>query len=1244
MIILENSTVLLQTIYLSQDGVAVRIEASSGQIAVAYGNEVLILKPIVFYNRPTTWEKYSILKETEKITCLSWSSDREIVIGSINLSLWELPGRLLWQKKLANAVKQVEVSPDSCLIASIAEYDSLVKVWRRVSFDIENAWFDFVYLPHPMPVLELRWKRPLHHNQTIENTLYTIGKDSILRIWSPYDHMDSANLQLWSSIDMNDDGQHGDHLIFPFVVDNGELTRAVESSIAREETNEVARIGGKQAELCIIVDSEGHLTIYSIENVGLAKKQKLAKVVKMVKSKVDIDCLGSQQLVFKTFSHLPSEPNDLSVLVHDLTKGVLFHYTLDLNKLLAGSKHWHLKSILTGHNKSVQSIMRADDGQYLLSQSRFEENSIWRPRLVGHGVTMNRSSIIRGRIKCAALMRGGRYVITILDKSLDMVLWDCKYSKAIEITRIKVEESEEPLAFFLLPESDPHVLHLIAVYSSTLIKLYTVNLEQSTIKSSGIFGLPINDEEEKLKMAAVVDPVGWKAKLTGKLDEFERDVMLTISSRGTMRLWTAHYDQDEKLNWLQTSMVETGQTDISKAQVSSTKKVVTTNTSGDKLFIWDMRNKLLEFEENFADDRVKDLDWTSSQNELNVLGIGFERQVMLYCQLRFDYTNKSPSWAPFKQLDISQFTSHPIGDSIWLRNGTFVVGAGNQFFIQDNKVDVSDPTTKELLGSRNTALLNQEDTIFDICAVLNGPLPLYHPQLLIQSVFANKTHVVKRILVTLLNKLKFSVVTESNGTADIKANLGLKDVFDENNPDESDNTTPAGSTYEKVFRRDSITDEQVFDEQVCEQLGEWIQRVSLPYLTRHQQITLASVIEAIHQTDLQRRSLDENGAKYLLGFKLFKIHRGTQESMTMRDFNWALHSESQDILQEIVEKAMLNTKGQKVLFWPQLREVGFPYWLSNNKLVEQIEKLAKNYFSHDGKRDPIACSLYYLALHKKTILTGLWRTASWHPEQAKTIKLLQNDFAQPRWRSAALKNAFALLGKHRFEYAAAFFLLGDSLKDAVNVLVKQIEDVSLAIAVARVYEGDNGPVFKNLVHQHILPQAEKTGDRWTASWAYWTMGEKMQAVKCLAHMPDVSTNTITKSFLVDDPVLVLLYRYLRDSSLKKTDSGGTLQALDVDDEFQFVLKMASIYSRMGCDVLALDLIRSWRFVLDERRDTKKEKEAETPRQPTLSRATTQTTGEELFNEKSDANVGFNLKPVSVQAFQEPDMSAFNFGF
>lgn len=83
------------------------------------------------------------------------------------------------------------------------------------------------------------------------------------------------------------------------------------------------------------------------------------------------------------------------------------------------------------------------------------------------------------------------------------------------------------------------------------------------------------------------------------------------------------------------------------------------------------------------------------------------------------------------------------------------------------------------------------------------------------------------------------------------------------------------------------------------------------------------------------------------------------------------------------------------------------------------------------------------------------------------------------------------------EYAAAFFLLADCLKDAVNVIINQLKDVQLAIAVTRVYEGDRGPVLRELLQDKVLPLAAQEGNRWLASWAFWMLHRRDMSVRAL---------------------------------------------------------------------------------------------------------------------------------------------------
>jgi hypothetical protein len=80
-----------------------------------------------------------------------------------------------------------------------------------------------------------------------------------------------------------------------------------------------------------------------------------------------------------------------------------------------------------------------------------------------------------------------------------------------------------------------------------------------------------------------------------------------------------------------------------------------------------------------------------------------------------------------------------------------------------------------------------------------------------------------------------------------------------------------------------------------------------------------------------------------------------------------------------------------------------------------MTNIARNiYLAKTDYRDPVDCSLFYLALRKKNLLQGLWNTAAYHNEQKAMKKFLANDFNDPRWKTAASKNAFALLGKQRF--------------------------------------------------------------------------------------------------------------------------------------------------------------------------------------------------------------------------------------
>lgn len=233
-------------------------------------------------------------------------------------------------------------------------------------------------------------------------------------------------------------------------------------------------------------------------------------------------------------------------------------------------------------------------------------------------------------------------------------------------------------------------------------------------------------------------------------------------------------------------------------------------------------------------------------------------------------------------------------------------------------------------------------------------------------------------------------------------------------------------------------------------------------------------------------SLDDCGLRFLLAMKHFNyllrclpLAQRTQfqkQGVGTENLVWAFHSESEEELLNLIPNY---AKGQPK--WSVLKEVGVGWWLRSNTLLRQcIEKLAKA--SYQAKQDPLDAAIYYIAMKKKSIVWGLFRSRN----DDRMTSFFSNNFNEDRWRKAALKNAFTLLGKQRFEHAVAFFLLANSLNDALEVCLTKLEDIQLAMIIARLYEGEHDltpPSFKKLLYEEILG-CDKVGNNYDASRAH----------------------------------------------------------------------------------------------------------------------------------------------------------------
>ena len=57
------------------------------------------------------------------------------------------------------------------------------------------------------------------------------------------------------------------------------------------------------------------------------------------------------------------------------------------------------------------------------------------------------------------------------------------------------------------------------------------------------------------------------------------------------------------------------------------------------------------------DERVQDLDWTTTSDLQSVLAVGFPHQVVLICEQRMSYSEKGPGWAPFITINLDRYVA-----------------------------------------------------------------------------------------------------------------------------------------------------------------------------------------------------------------------------------------------------------------------------------------------------------------------------------------------------------------------------------------------------------------------------------------------------------------------------------------------------------------------------------------------------------------------------------------------------------
>nr|XP_044990389.1 dmX-like protein 1 isoform X2 [Jaculus jaculus] len=383
---------------------------------------------------------------------------------------------------------------------------------------------------------------------------------------------------------------------------------------------------------------------------------------------------------------------------------------------------------------------------------------------------------------------------------------------------------------------------------------------------------------------------------------------------------------------------------------------------------------------------------------------------------------------------------------------------------------------------------------------------------------------------------------------------------------------------------------------------------SLPGLSRMEQMSLMALADTIATTSTDigesrdrsqgGETLDECGLKFLLAVRLHTflttslpayraqlLHQG----LSTGHFAWAFHSVAEEELLN-----MLPAMQKDDPTWSELRAMGVGWWVRNTCILRKcIEKVAKAAFYRNN--DPLDAAIFYLAMKKKALIWGLYRSQ----KDTRMTQFFGHNFEEERWRKAALKNAFSLLGKQRFEHSAAFFLLAGCLRDAIEVCLEKLNDIQLALVIARLYESefDKSATYKSILRKRVLgigsPVSELSSlntnvhcDPFLRSMAYWILEDYSGALETLIKQP-IREDDDDQVMSACNPAVFNFYNYLRTHPLLlrrhfgSSDTFSTHMGLPGKNglagtinlsERRLFFTTASAHLKAGCPMLALEVL------------------------------------------------------------------------
>lgn len=134
------------------------------------------------------------------------------------------------------------------------------------------------------------------------------------------------------------------------------------------------------------------------------------------------------------------------------------------------------------------------------------------------------------------------------------------------------------------------------------------------------------------------------------------------------------------------------------------------------------------------------------------------------------------------------------------------------------------------------------------------------------------------------------------------------------------------SSYADLIEEEPEDD--ILTESLAASLNEKLTIIPIPQLSGREQFHLADMVECIATVEKHRRSMDDNASRFLVYFRQYMLRKSQRRqnpvNISWREITWAFHSDSQEILVDMVTRQY---HGQ--MQWEHARESGMFTWLKD---------------------------------------------------------------------------------------------------------------------------------------------------------------------------------------------------------------------------------------------------------------------------------------------------------------------------